>query len=408
MSEPYSLAITTNGPGEFGGWVRPLLGALYARTPSANIHLFFVPDDYATGKEPEVAQATFPQAHVHPPRVYVKAALGQSQSGIPARFDAVQYLGGDLMHAARLAKRFSAKAFTYKFSRAGYRETFARAFAVDMANVEQLIKWRTHRDRILLTGNLAIDGALAEAAQEAEAGAPHDGLLVMPGSRPHEVEHLIPFFFTMALRIARERPGLAIAFGISPFTSLEDVGRAVAAGGDPRVFATKGRVFHEDGAAYLSDVTGKVRFPILRRALAAAKLARLVVTIPGTKTIEVAALGKPMLAITPLNAPELISINGPLTYLDRLPLVGTVLKRSAVLAVSRRFKYFSQPNIDADRPLVHELRGTLMPGHVARVALERFDDEEWLTQSGQALAELHADHVGAAKRMAIGIEEAIA
>lgn len=408
MSEPYSLAITTNGPGEFSGWVRPLLGALYARTPSANIHLFFVPDDYATGKEPDVAQATFPQAHVHPPRVYLKAALGREQDGVPSRFDAVQYLGGDLMHAARLAKRFSAKAFTYKFSRAGYRETFARAFAVDMANVEQLVKWRTHRDRIVLTGNLAIDGALAEAAQEAEPGAPLDGVLVMPGSRPHEVQHLIPFFFTMALSMARERPNIPIAFGISPFTSLEDVGRAVAAGGDPRIFATTGRVLLDGGAAYLSDAAGAVRFPILRRSLAAAKLARLVVTIPGTKTIEVAALGKPMIAITPLNAPELISINGPLTYLDRLPVFGTVLKRSAVLAVSRRFKYFSQPNIDADQPLIHELRGTLTPGHVARVALERFDDEEWLARSGRALANMHADHAGAAQRMAIGIEEAIA
>lgn len=102
----YSLAITTNGPGEFGGWVRPLLNALYARTPAADIHIFFVPDDYATGKESDVARATFPQAHVHPPKVSMRAAFGRA-AGLPEHFDAVQYLGGDLMHAARLAKRFS-------------------------------------------------------------------------------------------------------------------------------------------------------------------------------------------------------------------------------------------------------------------------------------------------------------
>lgn len=404
----YSLAITTNGPGEFGGWVRPLVSALYARTPAANIHIFFVPDDFATGKEPDVARETFPQAHVHPPKVFMKAAFGRVEHGLPAHFDAVQYLGGDLMHAARLAKRFEAKALTYKFSRPGYREQFMRAFAVDMANVEQLIKWRTHRDRIVLTGNLAIDGALSEAAQPIESGAPEDGILVMPGSRTHEVEHLIPFFFTMALRISAERPEIPIAFGISPFTSLQDVGRAIRAGGDPRVWATPGRVLQEDGMAYLSDEAGTVRFPVLRNALSAAVRARLVVTIPGTKTIELAALGKPMIACIPMNAPEMIPINGPLTYLDRLPLVGIRLKRAAVLAVARRFKYASQPNIDADESLVQELRGTLTPGHVARVTLERFEDRQWLTRTGERLARMHEDHVGAAERMAIGIEDIIA
>ncbi|GAC1659750.1 MAG: hypothetical protein NVS9B12_13640 [Vulcanimicrobiaceae bacterium] len=131
-------------------------------------------------------------------------------------------------------------------------------------------------------------------------------------------------------------------------------------------------------------------------------------TIPGTKTIEVAALGKPMVALTPLNAPELVAINGPLTYLDRVPVAGAFLKRTAVLAAARRFKYFAQPNIDADRPLIHELRGTLTPGHVATVVLERFSDDLWLDQTGNALAHLHAGHAGAAERMAIGIEEAIA
>lgn len=407
-SGSYSLAITTNGPGEFGGWVRPLVTALYARTPAANIHIFFVPDDYATGREPDVARATFPQAHVHPPKVSMKAAFGRVDQGLPARFDAVQYLGGDLMHAARLAKRFDAKALTYKFSRPSYREKFVRAFAVDMANVEQLLRWRTHRDRIVLAGNLAIDGAFAEAAQALEPGAPEDGILVMPGSRRHEVEHLIPFFFTMALRIAAERPEIPIAFGISPFTSLQDVGHAMQSGGDPRVFATAGRMLQEDGIAYLSDAAGEMRFPLLRNALSAAARARLVVTIPGTKTIELAALGRPMVACTPLNAPELIAINGPLTYLDRLPVFGAGLKRTAVLAAARRFKYFAQPNIDADESLVEELRGTLTPGHVARVALRRFEDRAWLASTAERLARMHTGHAGASERMASGIEELIA
>lgn len=404
----FSLAVTCNGPGETSGWLRPLLTRLYEQVPLANVHVFFVPDDYATGAEADVARALFPQAHVHPPSVYLKAALGKVHNGVPSTFDGVLYLGGDLMHAARLAKRFHATALTYKFSRPSYRELFARAFAVDLSNVEQLVNWHTHRDRIVLTGNLAIDGALTEAQQPAERGTPEDGILIMPGSRRHEVEHMIPFFFTAALKIARERPEISIAFGISPFTSLDAVAKAVAAGGDERVYATKGLLVHEDGAAYLTDLEQTYRFPIVRSALSSAKHARLVVTIPGTKTIEVAALGKPMIACVPMNAPELIPINGPLTYLDRIPLIGIPLKRAAVTAVSRRFAFTTQPNIDAQEAIVQELRGTLTPGRVARVALDRYDDREWLDRTAVQLKHLYADHAGAAQRMAGAIVECLA
>jgi len=83
-----------------------------------------------------------------------------------------------------------------------------------------------HHERIERVGNLAIDGALIEAAMDPETGAPTDGILIMPGSRRSEVQHLIPFFFTAALAMRREDPSLPIAFGISPFTRLEAVREA--------------------------------------------------------------------------------------------------------------------------------------------------------------------------------------
>ena len=64
---PLRLAITSNGPGEFAGWVRPLLRALFARAPDTDVTLFFVPDDYATGREPDVARlGAHPVAEVRP------------------------------------------------------------------------------------------------------------------------------------------------------------------------------------------------------------------------------------------------------------------------------------------------------------------------------------------------------
>ncbi len=129
----------------------------------------------------------------------------------------------------------------------------------------------------------------------------------------------------------------------------------------------------------------------------------MALTIPGTKTIELAALGTPAVAITPYNAPELVAVNGPLTYLDRLPVVGVPLKRSVAMAVAKRFKFHTQPNMDAGEMVLCEVHGTVTPGRIARVALERYDDAAWLATTGARLERLYLDHAGAADRMAASI-----
>jgi hypothetical protein len=391
------LAVTCNGPGETAGWLRPLLRALYAREPGAEIAVFFVPDDYATGTEPAFIKERFPATYVYTPKEYLRVALGGSGAQSAGT---VLYLGGDLMHAARLRARLGGRFATYKFSRRRYARTTAIAFALGESNAQELRKCGVPPERVAIVGNLAIDGALEESACAPERGSPQDGILIMPGSRGYEVEQLVPFFFTAALAVRREDAAIPIAFGISPFTRLEDVRRAAEAGGDPRVFAVRATVIEEDGGAFLATPDGRVRFPIVRSALASAKLARLVVTIPGTKVTELAVLGKPVVACSPYNALELVTINGPLTYLNRVPVVGTAIKRAAVLHYARRMPYHTQPNLDAGAPLVCELRGTLTPGRVARVALERASDAQWLDRTSEALSGLYRGQAGAAARMA--------
>ena len=394
------LALTVNGPGETAGWARPLVSALYRSEPTIEIYAFLVPDDFATGYEAPMLRALFPKAHVFEPSRYLAFALGRSLEGVPERVDGVLYLGGDLMHAARLHSRLHGKTFTYKFSRARYARTLARAFAVDGANVEQLKAWGVPWNRIERVGNLAIDGAIEQAKEPLPPWFERGGLVVLPGSRSYEVEHMIPFFFTSALQIRAERPSLPIAFGISPFTSLDAVQKAVEAGGDPRVWSKKGRLIREGERAWLADASGERRFPIVRESLAAAAAGALALTLPGTKCIELAALGVPTIAVTPLNAAELIAINGPLTYLNRIPWLGAALKRAVAVRISRRFRFHTQPNIDAGEELVRELHGTLTPGRVARVAMATYDDQAWRTRIALRTKELYSGHAGAAQRLA--------
>lgn len=396
------IAFTVNGPGEYAGWLRPLLIALYARRPDLEASVFFVPDDFATGREVPVAREEFPNLRAFSPREYLRFAFGAKLAGAPERVDRVQYLGGDLMHAARLNDRLGGVATSYKFSRPRYQRRFERVFAVDERNRKDLLDWRTPPDRIEVVGNLAIDGALREAQTPdafADASA-SDGILIMPGARRAEIAQLVPFFLAVALRLRAIDPGIPILFGLSPFTTTGELSRALAAGGDPLVYGVKGRVVERDGIVYLASEDGAHEFPALRHALRAAARARLVVTIPGTKTIELAALGAPTVVTIPFNAPEKVVISGPLQYIERIPLVGIPIKRELALRFSRRFKFFAQSNVDADRELMPELAGTLTPGLVARRIAERYVDRAWLEGVGPQLRAVYTQHAGAADRMA--------
>jgi hypothetical protein len=403
------LALTANGPGEFAGWVRPLAAALYARDPALDLRIFCVPDDYATGHESDYVRRLFPQAVVYPPATYLRFALGRPVEGLPQRADRVQYLGGDLMHAARLHDRLGGIATSYKFARKRDATRFARVFALDEANRARLRSTGIPDERITVVGNLAIDGALAEAAGAFADGPDdgdvlRDGVLIMPGSRKLEVAHATPFFVRVAVQLQRRLPGVPIGFARSPFTSDDELAAALAAGGVRMAFGYPATLERgRDGATAI--LAGEDRFPLVGAAMRAARVARLAVSIPGTKVIELAALGIPTISITPMNAPEVAVINGPLQYVSRIPLLGVPLKRAAVLAVARRHRWFAQPNLDAGRELDPELRGTILPAHAASVVAERFHDDAWRAETGAALRALYAAHAGAAGRMADALLE---
>ena len=397
------IAITANGPGEFAGWVRPLVGALRARDPGGEVHVLCVPDDFATGAEAAYVEGLFPGVRAYPPSAYVRVALGRRVEQLPAAVDRVQYLGGDLAHAARVHARLGGVATTYKFARKTYARTFAAAFAVDEANRNELVAWGMPPDRVRIVGNLAIDGALGEASGaygDAASDAARDGVIVFPGSRKHEVANLFPMFVRVALNLRRMLPDVPIAFAGSPFVADAALAAALARGSEhPLAYGAKAQL--TDGAI----VAEGERFPLVRAAMRAASAARIAVTIPGTKVIELAAIGVPALVCTPLNAPELIVIGGPLQYVGKLPFVGTPLKRAAVMAVARRFTHFAQPNIDAGTELDPEIFGTLLPSQVAHAAAERWRDAAWCARTGAELRALYAAHAGAAARMADALLE---
>jgi lipid-A-disaccharide synthase len=348
----------------------------------------------------------FARAQIYPPRDYVRFALGAPLAGVPAAVDRVQYLGGDLMHAARLHKRLGGVATSYKFTRSAYRSVFAQAFAVDEANRVQLRGWGMPDERISVVGNLAIDGALAESSGaygDPPSDAARDGIILLPGSRKHEVANLFPLFVSIAIALRWRLGDVPIAFGRSPFTTDAELDAALRGAGDPRAYGTPAALV--DGGSAIRS--GTHVFPLVRATMRSAIGARLAISIPGTKLIELAAIGIPAVCCLPLNAPELAVINGPLQYLGRLPAIGTPLKRSAAVAFAKRFRFAAQPNMDAGRELIPEIRGTLLPARVATVAAEHFADRGWCERTGAELRARYAVHAGAAKRMSAALLESV-
>ena len=119
--------------------------------------------------------------------------------------------------------------------------------------------------------------------------------------------------------------------------------------------------------------------------------------------MELAALGVPTVVTVPFNAPEAAVITGPLQYIERVPLVGIPIKRQLALQFSKRFTFYAQPNMDAERELIPELSGTLTPGYVASQLYERFRDRIWLQAVAAELRRLYTMHLGASQRMAQGL-----
>ena len=225
-----------------------------------------------------------------------------------------------------------------------------------------------------------------------------DGVVFLPGSRKHEIANLVPFFATVAMRLRAIDGEIPISFGISPFTEIDALDRALRAP-DIRTYAMPARIVEtRDGPAIAVD-GAPAPFPIVRDALQTAVRSRVAVTIPGTKCIELAALGVPTVACIPFNMPEKVVINGALTYLDRLPGIGTPLKRAVVLAYAGSFRFFTQPNIDAGTEIMPEIAGTITPGRIARAAYELAQDAPRRAVMSEALRALYVDHAGATERM---------
>jgi hypothetical protein len=235
----------------------------------------------------------------------------------------VLYLGGDLAHAMLVAKKVKYPALAYVQDRIGWTRFYKKFLVPDEACRKKL-------GRGSIVGNLMVD-----SVSDIPQWCPQKNVITfLPGSRAWQINHTTPIYAKIIEYIRSAVPEVRFQVVSSPFVkALEIPGTAV--------------VNFED--AHNSE---------------------LAITIPGTNTARLAAMGIPMISLFPLDDPDVIPLEGLMHYITSIPGIGSVIKKALVNALNKKIKFFALPNIKADKEIVPEIRGVIDPSAAALKAID--------------------------------------
>ncbi len=385
------LVLCVNGPGELYTWALPMARALRNLQPDLRIVLSLLPCPFASGKEEQVARDSRLFDGVTTVAQYLKFAVGGAQPQVysGAKAGLVLQLGGDAMHAIRIAGRLNYPVWRYSFE------------PYWTAKLEQLFVHdeRTYRrssapkDRLEVIGNLTADALEFETASEKEAGL---DVLLLAGSRSFEALHMLPLFAASAEKIAAVLPAVRFHWIRSNMLDQTTLKRAYAAQEMLEFGGVKtqpeGQFLHTPNGVKIRIVDEQERYQLM-------KSADLALTIPGTNTLELGIALVPSIVALPLQKLELIPIEGPLQFLGMIPGLGKFIKRAAVNAFLDRTQYISLPNRFANEAIQLELRGLVTVDDIASRALGLLQHPEML-KSIRARLQATMPQAGAAEKLA--------
>jgi lipid A disaccharide synthetase len=307
----------------------------------------------------------------------------------PGPHGIVLFLGGDLAYAALLARKLGYLAYAYTEGRVQWASRFAGFLLPDDQARMKAIQSGAPPDKLYVVGDLMLDAIRfhwekADLQQSLRLDEDRAVIALFPGSRPHEFRYMLPMFLRAAEIISRDLRAVQFVVSVSPFvtedfladalahpgSALEGTGGEIVAAGDSEELeeVALSRTCHDAALGHVWQI--KTWGGLLLAAVQGWQydimgLAALGITIPGSNTAEMAALGIPMVVVTPLNKPEAIPLQGIPGLVGSIPLVGRHIKRKAVLAAAKRVQFAALPNRKAQAEVVPELKGELRPEDIA-------------------------------------------
>lgn len=370
------VIVTVNGPGEVASWLHPFATALKQRMPSARLCVAVVPCVFSAGSELAVVKAL--------PYVDASSAVSETmdliwRKRLPEGFRSnapgfVLHLGGDTIFAILIARRLGLPCLAYAERPPSFAWFFDKIF---YSGFEKLPSSKKMAD---VVGEMMVDAARLRCPDRRPARSGRLAVGLYPGSRDYLAKYMLPFYGAVAERVAETMPDVDWMLGKSDFLSADFL-RAIPDVNDGRPIEGVNLRWEEaDGQAWLVTPRG-IRIEVANAGKTAAR-ANVAVTLPGTNTAELSALGVPMIVTVPTWQAEVAPMPGLAGHIGRLPIVGKYIKRGLGHLILRRIRYMSHPNRRSNRMVVPEIVGHISAAQIAEAVVgslqadtQRLEDE---------------------------------
>jgi lipid-A-disaccharide synthase len=357
------VIVTINGPGEVAAWLYPFAAALRERDPRTRLAVALLPCVFASGAERRVVESMPGVDVVWGPERSMRWVLrgdapGDHDPGLPG---CVLHLGGELTLAIVLARRISRALVVYSEGRVPWSAFVDRICLVD---AEAMPGADAAKARVV--GNLMVDAAHRRVPARRPA---RRTIALFPGSRPYQVRNMLPFLLKVAAEVSRASGGdVRWVLAQSDFVTRDALASFAAADAD-RVIEGEAARLERRGARDVLVTDAGVECDVASPSEAMSR-ASLALTIPGTNTAELAALGIPMLLLLPTYQLHTLPMPGLAGHVGGVPVLGPLIKRLVAEGYLRTRRHWAHPNRIARERVVPELVGRLTADGVARQVLE--------------------------------------
>lgn len=385
------IVLTGNSPGELWGWISPLVQTIRKQKPETIFSLFLLPCAYATGKEEKIAREQIGIQFVYSPKTSLQYLfLGRKPENFSPKKPIVIHLGGDLFYAFLLAKRLKTKNYAYQWGEKRWDSAFQEYFVPHEKQKQLLISRKIPEKKIHITGDLVLDAVQLELSGTENLSLEKKGYLVslFPGSRMAELKHILPFYLKVAEITKQNLPDTTFYLSLSPFIEDEEICFVIDKDRKHILESSSGILVENGKQKFILTARGAEILIEQGHSYSLMKQSDCILTIPGTKCAEAGFLGTPMLVTLPTNRLEEIPYPGIPYLIEKIPLVGKMLKRFILLSYLPELKFTAQPNLWAKEQIVPELVERLTPEKTAAALIDLLQNQkkrEWIREKLKVL-----------------------
>jgi len=408
-NESAAVVIVSNGPGELATWVKPVLDCLIQQKsksinpniPGYKLVLTLVPCPNATGKEFTVANDWQILDLIIPAKYFLKLLLKPSSFGTWPRNGVVVFLGGDQFWNILLAKRLGYQSITYAEWIARWPRWNLHIAAMNEEVRNKLPK--KFKKKCQVIGDLMAD--VKNNVSPVNEINNKNWIAILPGSKKAKLSIGIPFFLAVADHIKESKEDINLMIPIAPTTELKDF-IFFQSDKNPitKYYSSQIKSIKQIENSifdYVLETRKNTKIYILNQnsnhnILSQCKLA---LTTVGANTAELAAINLPMIVVLPtqhlstMNAWDgIFGILGKITLLNRLQTF--IIKRWLL----KNKKFFSWPNIKANKQIIPERVGIISPKEISDEAIYLLNEKDILSEQKINLLKIRGK-TGAIKKL---------